>query len=177
MDLNELAAQFGGKPIKRIEPDLNELAAQFGGKPVQESQDLSSLAAQFGGKPITSGTALPAAPVATPETESFSTLRGVADVPLQTGKGVVSGIRMIADAFGAGSSTSKNLKSVEDYLAGLMSAQSKQDSQEIARIMKAAEDRGVLDQVKAGVKAFTVAPVDFLANGLKVLFTTQLKVS
>jgi len=166
MDLNELAAQFGGKPIKRIEPDLNELAAQFGGKPVQESQDLSLLAAQFGGKPITSGTAPPAAPVATPETESFSTLRGVADVPLQTGKGVVSGIRMIADAFGAGSSTSKNLKSVEDYLAGLMSAQSKQDSQEIARIMKAAEDRGVLDQVKAGVKAFTVAPVDFLANAL-----------
>lgn len=169
MDLNELAAQFGGKPIKRIEPDLNELAAQFGGKPIQETQDLSSLAAQFGGKPITSDAAPPtppAAPVVTPETESFSTLRGVADVPLQTGKGVVSGIRMIADAFGAGSSASKNLKSVEDYLAGLMSAQSKQDSQEIARIMKAAEDKGVLDQVKAGVKAFTVAPVDFLANAL-----------
>jgi hypothetical protein len=101
-----------------------------------------------------------------PGGESFSTLRQVADVPLQTGKGIVSGVRMIADAFGAGSSTSNTLRSVEDYLAGLMSAQSKQDTQEIARIMKLAEDKGVLDQVKAGVQAFTVAPVDFLANAL-----------
>ena len=91
-----------------------------------------------------------AAPTAAPE--SFSTLRGIADVPLQVGKGAVSGVRMIADAFGAGSSTSNTLKGAEDYLANLMSAQSKQDSKEIARIMKEAEDKGALDQLKQQFK-------------------------
>ena len=103
-----------------------------------------------------------AAPTAAPE--SFSTLRQVADVPLQVGKGAVSGVRMIADAFGAGSSTSNTLKGAEDYLANLMSAQSKQDSKEIARIMKEAEDKGALDQVKAAVQAMSTAPIDFIAN-------------
>jgi hypothetical protein len=105
-----------------------------------------------------------AAPTAAPE--SFSTLRQVADVPLQVGKGAVSGVRMIADAFGAGSSTSNTLKGAEDYLANLMSAQSKQDSKEIARIMKEAEDKGALDQVKAAVQAMSTAPVDFISNAL-----------
>jgi hypothetical protein len=73
---------------------------------------------------------------------------------------------MIADAFGAGSDFSKSLKGGEDYIAGLMSAQSKQDSQEIARIMKDAEDKGVLDQVKAGLKALSVAPIDTIVNAL-----------
>ena len=102
----------------------------------------------------------------TPETESFSTLRQIADVPLQGAKGAVTGVRMIADAFGAGSDTSKLLKNGEDYLGGLMSAQSKQDSKEISRIMKEAEDKGVLDQVIAGVKALSIAPVDTLVNAL-----------
>ena len=101
-----------------------------------------------------------------PRPEDQSIFRQVADVPLQLGKGVVSGVRMIADAFGAGSETSKVLKGGEDYLAGLMSAQSKQDSKEIARIMKEAEDKGVLDQVIAGIKALSVAPVDTLVNAL-----------
>ena len=105
-----------------------------------------------------------AAPTAAPE--SFSTLRGIADVPLQVGKGAVSGVRMIADAFGAGSSTSNTLKGAENYLANLMSAQSKQDSKEIARIMKEAEDKGALDQVKAAVQAMSTAPVDFISNAL-----------
>jgi hypothetical protein len=47
-----------------------------------------------------------------------------------------------------------------------MSAQAKNDQQEIARIMKDAEDKGVLDQVKAGIKAFTVAPIDTLSGAL-----------
>jgi hypothetical protein len=98
--------------------------------------------------------------------ESFSTLRQIADVPLGIAKGAVQGVRMIADAFGAGSDTSKTIKSAETYLADLMSAQAKNDQQEISRIMKDAEDKGVLDQVKAGIKAFTVAPVDTLSSAL-----------
>jgi hypothetical protein len=154
MDLNELAAKYGGKPIEKEQS--NDLAAQFGGKPVEKTVNLAE---QFGGVPIKK-----VEPEPTPETEKFSTLRQIADVPLQLGKGAVTGVRMIADAFGAGSDISKTLKGGEDYLAGLMSAQSKQDSKEISRIMKEAEDKGILDQVVAGVKALSVAPVDTLVN-------------
>jgi hypothetical protein len=101
-----------------------------------------------------------------PKPEDQSALRQVADLPLQAGKGAVTGIRLVADAFGAGSDISKTLKGGEDYLAGLMSAQSKQDSQEIARIMKDAEDKGFLDQVKAGLKALSIAPADTVVNAL-----------
>jgi len=92
--------------------------------------------------------------------------RQIADVPLKVGAGAVTGVRMIADTFGADNPISKNLRGVENYVANLYSAQSKKDSQEIARIMKDAEDKGVLENVIAGVKAFSVAPVDLLANAL-----------
>ena len=98
--------------------------------------------------------------------EESGFLRQVADVPLSIGRGAATGVRMIADAFGAGSGASEAIKGVEGYLSGLMSAQAKNDEQEIARIMKDAEDKGVLDQVKAGFKAFSVAPVDLLSQGL-----------
>lgn len=92
-------------------------------------------------------------------------LRQVADVPLSIGRGAVTGVRMIADAFGAGSGASEALKGAESYLASLMSAQSKNDEKEVARILKDAEDKGMLEQVKAGFKAFSVAPVDLLSQG------------
>lgn len=98
--------------------------------------------------------------------EQQSAFRQVADVPLGVAKGAVQGVRMLADVFGAGSETSNTIRSAETYLAGLMSAQAKNDQQEIARIMKEAEDKGVLDQVKAGIKAFTIAPVDTLSSAL-----------
>jgi hypothetical protein len=101
-----------------------------------------------------------------PRPEDQSMLRQVADVPLKVGAGIVTGVRMVADAFGADSSVSKTLRGVEDEIAALYSAQSKKDSKEIARIMKEAEDKGVLDQVIAGAKAMSVAPVDILANAL-----------
>ena len=104
-----------------------------------------------------------AAPAEEPPSGFF---RQVADVPLGIAKGAASGVRMIADMFGAGSTASETIKGVEDYLTGLMSAQSRNDSREISRIMKEAEDKGVLDQVKAGLQAFMVAPVDMLSQAL-----------
>lgn len=109
---------------------------------------------------------VPKAPAPPPADETFPLLRQVADVPLKVGAGVVTGVRMIADAFGADTGVGKTLRGVEDYIADLYSAQSKKDSQEIGRIMKEAEDKGALDQVLAGVKAFSVAPVDMLSNAL-----------
>ena len=114
----------------------------------------------------------PKAPEPRPEDQSF--LRQVADVPLKVGAGAVTGVRMIADAFGANTDVSKSLRGVEDEIASLYSAQSKKDSKEVARIMKEAEDKGVLDQVAAGVKAMSVAPVDILANAFGTAAPTIL---
>jgi hypothetical protein len=99
-----------------------------------------------------------------PEDQSF--LRSVADVPLKAVSGLATGVRLVADAFGAGSDVSNSIKGVEDYIGELYSAQSKKDSAEISRIMKDAEDKGVGDQVKAAIKAFTIAPIDTVVNAL-----------
>jgi hypothetical protein len=104
------------------------------------------------------------APEPTPQDQSV--LRQFADVPLKVGAGAVTGVRMIADAFGANTDVSKSLRGVEDEIAALYSAQSKKDSKEIARIMKEAEDKGVGDQLAAAVKAVSVAPVDLISNSL-----------
>jgi len=105
-------------------------------------------------------------PFATPEPtpESQSGFRQIADIPLQATKGAVEGVRMLTDALGADNPVSKGLRGVEDYVGDLLSAQSKKDAKEISRIMKDAEDKGVADQVLAGVKAFSVAPGDILAR-------------
>ena len=119
---------------------------------------------QFDVKP--KGTPKAVAPAPAEEKEMVPLFRQAADVPLKVGAGVVTGVRMVADAFGADSDVGQNLRGVEDYIAGLYSAQSKKDSREISRIMKEAEDKGMLEQVVAGAKAFSVAPVDMLANAL-----------
>ena len=110
----------------------------------------------------------PTPPVETPqpEPEGDGFLRSAADVPLKFGQGAVMGVRMLADAFGAESDVSESLRSAEDYLADLMSAGSKQDAVEVARIMDEAKDKGVYDQVIAGLEAFTVAPIDTVSNAL-----------
>jgi hypothetical protein len=101
-----------------------------------------------------------------PPEEKQSSLRQVADVPLQVGKGAVSGVRMISDAFGAGSDTSNTIRGVEDYLGSLLSAKSQKNAQEISRIMNDAKDKGVWDQVVAAVRAIGTAPVDLVSNAL-----------
>lgn len=108
------------------------------------------------------------------EKEALPMLRAAADVPLSFARGATTGVKMISDFFGADNPVSQNLQSVEGYLADLMSAQSKKDAQEISRIMQEAQDKGVLDQVKAGIKAFTVAPVDILTNAFGTAAPTIL---
>ena len=98
--------------------------------------------------------------------DQYPKLAAAADVPLSVGRGMVSGIQMISDAFGANNPVSKTLSSVDTTLADLMSAQSKKDSREIARIMAEAQDKGIYEQVKAGLKALSIAPVDLLTNAL-----------
>ncbi len=99
-----------------------------------------------------------------PEGESI--FRQVADIPLGIARGGVTGIKMMTDILGADNPVSKSLSGVEGYMADLMSAQAKEDQQEISRIMKDAEDKGFGEQVKAGIKAFSIAPVDIMSQAL-----------
>jgi hypothetical protein len=101
-----------------------------------------------------------------PRPADQSIARQFADVPLKVGAGVVTGVRMVADAFGADTDTSKNLRGVENYIADLYSAQSKKDSREISRIMDEIKDKGLWDQVGGALKAASIAPVDLLSNAL-----------
>jgi DNA-binding protein H-NS len=90
--------------------------------------------------------------------------REVLDVPLKFAEGVVTTSRAATEAFGANNELAQNIRGVEKYLASLASAQSKQDSAEIGRIMKEAEDKGVGEQLRSALKAFAVAPIDFLSQ-------------
>ena len=101
-----------------------------------------------------------------PKPEDQSVFRQVADVPLQFGTGIVQGVRAITDSFGSDNAVSQNIRGVEDYLSGLLSAQAKQDQQEVARIFQEAEGQGLGSQLAAGLRAVAVSPVDFLAQGL-----------
>ncbi len=101
-----------------------------------------------------------------PQPEQSGILRQALDIPVQVIRGGVGGIRMLADVFGAGSSASQALKSADTWLADLLSAQAQKDQQRVAQILKDAENKGVLDQVKAGFQAFLVAPADLISQAL-----------
>ena len=106
-------------------------------------------------------------PEPTPEpVEDQSIFRSVADVPLQFATGVSQGVRFISDAFGADNAVSQNLRGVEDYLGSLLSAQAKNDREEVARIFQDAQDKGLGERLAAGLRALAVSPVDFIAQGL-----------
>ena len=106
------------------------------------------------------------APIVSPIPEGQSVARQVADVPLQAAKGVMSGFRAIADSFDADSDASRNLRGAEDYLGRLMSAQSQNDSKEIASIKQEVQDKGIEDQIGGAIRALRVAPIDTLVNAL-----------
>lgn len=144
MNLDELAKKYGGSQAQSDTSELDELAKKYGGSAFQQET--------------------PVAPVEPAADSGF--FRQALDVPVGVVRGAVQGVRMVADAFGAGSSASNAIRGVEDYIGGLMSAQSKQDGEEIARIMQEAEDKGVGAQLKAALSAFMTAPVDLISQGL-----------
>ena len=91
-------------------------------------------------------------------------LRQTADIPVQFLKGTTTGLKYITDAFGADNTLSRSLSGAEDFFDDLLSAQAKQDQQEISRIMQEAEDKGMKEQILAGLEAFATAPVDLISN-------------
>ena len=109
---------------------------------------------------------LQADPSITPSTATADSgfLRQTADIPVQFLKGTTTGLKYITDAFGADNTLSRSLSGAEDFFDDLLSAQAKQDQQEISRIMQEAEDKGMKEQILAGLEAFTTAPVDLISN-------------
>ena len=135
--------------------------------PFEEVEDeIDTLGLEPVSKPPVSGfdPTQPFEEVESPEEQGI--LRQVADIPLGIARGGVTGIKMMTDILGADNPVSKSLSGVEGYMADLMSAQAKEDQQEISRIMKDAEDKGFGEQVKAGIKAFSIAPVDIMSQAL-----------
>jgi hypothetical protein len=131
--------------------------------PVQQEQtNLAPWEQPWGQEAPTSVTPEPIAPQ---EVES-NIFREAADIPLQIAKGATYGVRAITEAFGADNPVAENLRGVEDFLDSLLSAQSKADSEEIARLMKEAEDGGFAEQVGAALKGISIAPIDFMANAV-----------
>ena len=98
--------------------------------------------------------------------EKQSFLRSVADIPLSLQSGYTNTIRSQLGTFGlAGGKTDKFLKDVSEHLENLKSSGSKKDSEEAARIMKEAEDKGFGDQLLAAGKAFAKNPLENIASG------------
>jgi hypothetical protein len=174
VDYRKLAEEFGGRaePQPQTETpavDYRALAEQYGGVQEEEEKEKEQRPAQPVA-PEASSFLSRLAEAAKPE---FEITREVLDVPLKASRGAVTGFRMVADAFGAGSGVSEAIKTSEDFLGGLMSAQSRNDSETIGRLMKEAEDAGALDAVKLALQAFATA-LKVLALS-KVTFTMLSK--
>jgi hypothetical protein len=100
----------------------------------------------------------------TQQPEPSGVLRQAADIPIKVAEGAIGSVKSFADLFGADNAVSKELAGYEEWVGGLVSAESKQDSKEIARILKDAEDKGVYDKVIAGLEVFAKAPLEMTAQ-------------
>ena len=98
--------------------------------------------------------------------EKQSFLRSAADVPVQLTRGVLGGIRGMAELFGADNEAAQALKRADKDLARLLSAQAQNDQEEIGRILEEAKGKGTLEEIKSGIQAFATAPVDITTQAL-----------
>ena len=158
-DLERLATWIVDNQDKKGTPEFSTVEAGF--RELYASQPAPSAPAPIPSlvTPPTPSTNRPL-----PDARERSFTREAADPFIQLGKGFVTGTRFLTDVFGADNPVSRSLSGIEDTLDSLLSAQSKRDQKEIARIMEEAEDKGMGAQVMAGLQALTVAPVDLITN-------------
>jgi hypothetical protein len=98
--------------------------------------------------------------------ESSGVLRQAADIPLKFAQGGISSVKSFTDLLGADNAVSKELSGYEKWVGSLVSAESKNDDEEIASILKDAENKGVYDKVIAGLEAFAKAPLEMTAQSV-----------
>jgi len=99
-------------------------------------------------------------PIPEPEPiEERGIARAAGDVGVAFLQGGVGAFRSLTDVFGADNPASTALRGVEEDVGNLLSAQAKEDKNEVSRILTEAQDKGIYDQLVAGVEAFATAPV------------------
>lgn len=96
--------------------------------------------------------------------------RGV-DLTAQYAIGINNAIKGLTDLMGAENPASQFFGENAEWYRGLLSATALKNEAEISRILTEAEDRGILDQLAAGARAFGTAPADMVAGGLGSLTT------
>lgn len=93
-------------------------------------------------------------------------IRKLADKALGFASGAVGATKAIADAAGADNAASRALGDVNTGINDYLSPEAKADQQEQGAIMAEAKGKGTWEGVKAGAKAFAVAPVQTAVQGL-----------
>jgi len=93
-------------------------------------------------------------------------LRKIADKGLGFASGAVGATKAIADAAGAGNVVSGALGDANTFVNDYLSPEAKADQQEQSAIMDSAKGKGTWEGIKAGARAFGVAPVQTAVQGL-----------
>lgn len=88
----------------------------------------------------------------------------VADIPLSVAEGLSGTVKSISDVFGADNAVSDAAEYVSNAAAALKSAGSREDAEIARKIQKDAEGKGLWEEVKAAVRAFTYAPLENIAS-------------
>lgn len=110
--------------------------------------------------------------------EERGMLRGIADTGLEVVSGAAKGIKFMTDVVGANNAASRGLDAVSTFAKDLQSAQAKGEDQRMGEIMRAAEDQGVWEQVKAALSAAGEAPIrqslGAIGTGLPIMAASML---
>lgn len=96
------------------------------------------------------------------------------DVPVQIAQGTVTGFRAMSDLFGADNPVSKSLRGVENYVGALASAEAEGNLQRFSEVLEDAKGKGVLDQLKIGLQAFSEAPLEITSQAFGTSIPTIL---
>ncbi|WP_114969574.1 PLxRFG domain-containing protein [Rhodoferax ferrireducens] len=91
---------------------------------------------------------------------------GVADKALGFASGAIGATKAITDAAGAGNAVSNTLADVNTGINDYLSQEAKADQQTQSALMADAQGKGAWEGIKAGAKAFAVAPVQTAVQGL-----------
>ena len=92
-------------------------------------------------------------------------IRKAGDLAVGLVGGAVGATKALTDVAGAGNAASNFLDSANKDIDSLLSPQAQADKQTQSAIMKEAEGKGTYEGVKAGLKAFAVAPGQTMMSG------------
>ena len=100
------------------------------------------------------------------EVKPSGAIRKMADKALGFAGGAVGATKALTDVAGAGNKASSVLSTLNTGINDYLSPEAKADQQEQGRIIADANGKGVWEGVKAGARAFGVAPVQTAVQGL-----------